>query len=306
MRKNRASRTAPKVGAAVVYVAEDPRYAALLPVGLTEETERLLLASGSLKPWHLNLVRKRWYRWLIDRVIARMAPGHLVYLALRKRVIQDEVETAITEGARQVLMIGAGMDTLCLRLAPEHPRVAFFEVDHPASQTAKREGVDRLSASQPNLHFVPVDLEATDLTEALEAHAEWRSDAPTIAVAEGLLEYLSPETVDRVFAAVARATGPGSRFLFNYAHVDESGRVKIGNVSRLQGTMMKATGEGLYWGVKEGELGAFLEARGYRALGSPERVDLCARYLEPAGLAGPLGGIEFVALAEPARVREPV
>lgn len=300
MRKNRASRTAPKVGAAILYVAHDPRYAELLPHGLAEETERLLLASGSLKSWHLKLVRKRWYRWLIDRVVARMAPGHLVYLGLRKRVIQDEVETAIAEGARQVLMIGAGMDTLCLRLAPEHPQVSFFEVDHPASQTMKREGVDRLSALRPNLHFLPVDLEASDLAEALEAHPEWRSDAPSIAVAEGLLEYLSPETVERVFAAVARATGPGSRFLFNYAHVDESGRVKIGKISRLQATMMKASGEGLLWGVREGELEAFLEAHGYRAFGPPERIDLCERYLEPAGLAGPLGGIEFVALAEPA------
>ena len=107
MRKNRPSRTAPKVGAAILYLAQDPQYAALLPTGLVDETEHLLLASGALKPWHLKLARSRLYRWFVD----------IVYLGLRKRFVQDEVEAALADGATQVLMLGAGMDTLCLRLA---------------------------------------------------------------------------------------------------------------------------------------------------------------------------------------------
>lgn len=300
MRKNRPSKTASKVGAAILYVAQDPRYAALLPAGLIEETERLLLASGALKPWHLKLAQRRAYRWFVDAMVRKMAPGHLVYLALRKRVVQDEVEAALAEGMTQVLMLGAGMDTLCLRLAPEHPGVTFVELDHPASQWMKREAVDRISAQRPNLHLVSADLEASDLAEVLAAVPAWRGGAPTVAVAEGVLEYLRPETVDRVFEGVARATAPGSRFVFCYAHLDEAGRVRIGKVTRLQGAAMKAYGEALRWGVREGELESFLEARSYRLFGSPERVDLAARYLAPAGLDGPLGGIEFVALAEKA------
>lgn len=299
MRKNRPSRTAPKVGAAVLYVAGDPRYAALLPPGLTEETGRLLLAAGALKPWHLRLLGKRWYRRLIDGVVRWMAPGHLVYLALRKRVVQDEVEAALAGGATQVLIVGGGMDTLCLRLAPEHPRATFVEVDHPASQGMKRRAVERISGGRPNLHFVAVDLEATDLAEVLTLHPAWRSDAPTIAVAEGLLAYLAPETIDRLFAAVARATGAGSRFVFSYTLVDETGRVRLGKVMRLQGRLLATLGEALRWGLPDGGLESFLAGRGFRRLGPPERTDLGARYLEPAGLGDePLGGIEHVALAE--------
>lgn len=298
MRKNRPSRTAPKVGAAILYVAQDPRYAALLPPGVVDETERLLIAAGALKPWHLKLARKRWYRWLIEAMVRKMAPGHLVYLLLRKRVVQDEVEAALADGATQVLMLGAGMDTLCLRLAPEHPEVTFVEVDHPASQGMKREAIDRLSAGRPNLHLVPLDLETGDLAETLGTLPGWRNDAPTVVAAEGLLEFLTPETVDRVFESVVSATAPGSRFFFTYTHVDETGRVRFGNVPRLQGTMLKVSGEGLHWGVREGELEAFLEARGCHLFNGPERTDLAARYLAPVGLDGPLGGIEFVALAE--------
>lgn len=299
MRQNRPSRTASKVGAAILYVARDPRYAALLPAGLAEETERLLLAAGALKPWHLRLVEKGWYRRFIDWVVGKMAPGHLVYLALRKRIVQDEVEAALAEGATQVLLVGAGMDTLCLRLAPEHREVTFVEVDHPASQGMKREAVERVSADWPNLHLVPADLESTDLAKTLAAHPAWRSDTRTIAVAEGLLTYLAPETVDRLFDAVGRATGPGSRFLVSYTLVDEAGRVRLGKVTRLQGRILAARGEALRWGLPEGGLHDFLAARGFRAAGPPERTDLGTRYLEPAGLPGePLGGIEHVALAE--------
>jgi len=298
MRQNRPSRTAPKVGAAILYLAQDPQYAALLPPGLVDETEHLLLASGALKPWHLKLARSRAYRWFVEAMIRRMAPGHIVYLGLRKRFVQDEVEAALADGATQVLMLGAGMDTLCLRLAPEHPGVTFVELDHPASQGMKREAADRLSAHWPNLHFVAADLETTDLAEALEAVSGWDPGAPSIVVAEGLLEYLTPETVDRVFDGVARATGPGSRFLFCYAHVDETGRVRVGNATRFHTAAMKLYGEGLRWGIREGELEAFVEARGYRILDGPARADLCARYLAPVGLEGPLGGVELVALAE--------
>lgn len=46
-------------------------------------------------------------------------------------------KAAIEQGARQVLVLGAGFDTLCLRLAPQYPHVRFFEVDHPASTSSR-------------------------------------------------------------------------------------------------------------------------------------------------------------------------
>ncbi len=301
MRKNRPSRTAPKVGLAVLFVAGEASYAGLLPPGLAEATERLLLAADAIQPKHLRAIRQPRRRRIALAIENRAAPGHALYLALRKRFMQDEVEAAIAGGASQVLVVGAGMDTLCMRLAPDHPGVAFIEVDHPASQPPKRAALERLGALRPNLELLPVDLETTDLAAALAGHAGWRSDARTVVVAEGLLIFLAPETVDRLFAAVARATGPGSRFAFSYGVFDEKGRLKLGPVIRLlQGTILRAMGEGLRGGVREGGFAAFLDARSFRPVGPPERADLCARYLLPVGLDSPLGGFERVAVAEPA------
>jgi O-methyltransferase involved in polyketide biosynthesis len=153
---------------------------------------------------------------------------------------------------------------------------------------------------RPNLELLPVDFEATVPADALAAHPSWRSDARTVVAAEGLLIFLAPETIDRLFDAIARATGPGSRFVFSYGVLDAGGRLNLGPVTRwLQALMLRAMGERVRWGVREDELGAFLEARGFRPVGPPERADLRVRYLLPAGLDSPLGGVERVALAEP-------
>ncbi len=301
MRRNRASRTAAKVAAAVLFKAMDPAYGALLPPGLAAAMTELLLADGSLKPRHLWLARRRWYRGFIGFVEGKMAPGHIAYLLLRKRVVQDEVDEALAAGATQVLILGAGLDTLAMRLAPVHPEVTFVELDHPASQKAKRKALEQKGATPPNLRFIAFDLEAGDLGSALADRAGWNVDAKTMVVAEGLLEFLKPETVDCIFAAVATSTGKGSRFLFTYALVDERGRVKLGKMGRLQVAALKARGEGMLWGVPEGGLESYLTSCGYRMLGEPSRFDLAARYLTLAGLSGPLGGVEFVALAEPIR-----
>lgn len=301
MRKNRASRTATKVAAAVLFKAMDPAFGALLPPGLVEVSRDLLLADGSLKAWHLRLARQRWYRRIICFIEGKVAPGHIAYLLLRKRVVQDEVDEALTTGATQVLVLGAGMDTLAMRLALMRRDVTFVELDHPASQAAKHKALDQLGAAPSNLHFLAFDLEAGDLATALGELPGWDRDARTIVVAEGLLEFLSPEAVAEVFQTVASSTGPGSRFLFTYALVDEQGHVKLGKIGRLQIAALRARGEGMQWGVPEGGLGTFLAAQGYRNVGDPVRFDLGARYLEPAGVAGPIGQIELVALAEPLR-----
>ena len=41
--------------------------------------------------------------------------------------------------AGQVVLFGAGMDARALRLKEKLPGIVWFEIDHPASQAAKRE-----------------------------------------------------------------------------------------------------------------------------------------------------------------------
>jgi methyltransferase (TIGR00027 family) len=298
MRASRPSRSATKVGQAVIYLAGDERYGALLPPDLGAAAERLLTAAGAWKPWQSRLASRPWYRRFVAWMERRTVPGHVLHLGLRKRLVQDEVETAIEDGVAQLAVVGAGMDTLCLRLAERFPRTRFVEVDHPASQRLKRRAVEKLGEPPPNLHFLAADLASTPLDEALTSLPAWAGGERSLVVAEGVLMYLAAATVEAFFDAVHRATGPASLLLFSYVRRDAAGRLELGKLSRLVRLGQSATGEPLTWGVAEGELAPLLEAHGFRLAGPPERFDLRRRYLEPAGLGDePLGTIEGFALA---------
>jgi len=192
------------------------------------------------------------------------------------------------------------MDTLCLRLAGQFPRVLFIELDHPSSQRAKRKAVDALGDAPANLHFVAADLtEETPLDEVVAACEGWRTDAPSFVVSEGLLMYLPEPAVDRMAAAIHRATGPGSRWLLSYMNKHPDGSIDFGNMGRFGNAMMKAAGEPIVWGLRDEDVGGFLEQRGFRLTEPIERFDLRERYLVPAGLGDePLGRLERLALAE--------
>ena len=304
MRRDRPSRTAVQVGRVVVLLAHEERYAALPPPGLAEAVRRLLMAAGALKERHLRLFRAGWYQRLAHWSEKLAEPGHYLHLGLRKRWVEDETVAALEAGAGQVLVMGAGMDTLALRLAPRFPEVAFVELDHPASQRAKRRAIERAAGEiggvPANLRFLAADLAAgVPLDEPLAACEAWRPSARSVVVAEGLLMYLEEPAVRAGFEALHRSTGPGSRVLFTYVRRWSEGRLDLRKRSRLLSAVMKLAGEPIVWGIVEDDLPGFLAGLGFRLAGGLERFDLRARYLEPAGLGDePLGTIEGVAVAE--------
>ena len=62
---------------------------------------------------------------------------------LRKRWIESRVRAKIAAGASQVVVLGAGLDTLGVRLASERPDLRVVEIDHPATLAVKRSVVER-------------------------------------------------------------------------------------------------------------------------------------------------------------------
>src|SRR5690606_3997878 len=93
-----------------------------------------------------------------------------------------------------------------------------FEVDHPASQTAKRDRVEGGGDLQPtarSVRFVPVDLAVDDLDAALEG-AGHRAAAPTTWVWEGVVPYLSRAEAAATARAVGKRSAAGSRLIVSY------------------------------------------------------------------------------------------
>ena len=305
MKSDRPSLTAIKVARGIVFVAEDPRVRELLPPGTVKLNSKLLFEAQRIKPWMVALYRKPWFRNFAHWVARHTTPGQMMTLPIRKRFMDDEVLRAIEDGARQLLVVGAGFDTLCLRVAGQFPDVGCFEIDRPATQQVKRAALESAKLESSNLHLVAVDLASTSLPEALEQAPQWKSDVVSVVVAEGVLMYLDESDVVTLLEGVRATTAAGSTLLFTYICTDEHGELLIGKHTGFIRAALKISGEPLKWGIRQDALAGFLEAHGYALHQSPTPEQLRAHYLEPVGLGDEIvGNIELMASAKVAKAAE--
>jgi len=141
-------------------------------------------------------------------------PPMELWLALRVAYFDRIVASAVDRlGVRQVVILGAGYDTRAARL----PRagVRYFEVDHPATQAAKRERLARLDGYPVDAAtYVTCDFESQDPIEQLAA-AGFRTDDPALVLWEGVVAYLTEAAVRATAARLASGLDPRSLLAFD-------------------------------------------------------------------------------------------
>ncbi|MEU1023673.1 class I SAM-dependent methyltransferase [Streptomyces sp. NPDC005904] len=134
------------------------------------------------------------------------------YFGLRTRVLDDFLLRSARADARQVVLLGAGLDTRAFRLDLPSDRVVF-EIDRAGVLAFKQRVLTDLSAA-PRVKRVPIpaDLRA-DWVSALTA-AGFDPAAPSVWLAEGLLFYLPGPTETHLVDTVDGLTTPGSALAF--------------------------------------------------------------------------------------------
>ena len=82
-----------------------------------------------------------------------------IFIAVRSRFAEDMLEKTLDHGVRQVVVLGAGLDTYAYRNA-RRGRLHIIEVDHPATQAWKRQLLEDAAIPVPSLlTFAPIDFE---------------------------------------------------------------------------------------------------------------------------------------------------
>jgi methyltransferase (TIGR00027 family) len=113
------------------------------------------------------------------------------FIAARSRFTEEALDEAVRSGTLQFVVLGAGLDTFAYR-SPYGPRLAVFEIDHPATQAFKRVQLEAAGIDVPPwLTFVPVDFEHQSLIAALEA-AGFRRQEPALFSWLGVTMYSNP------------------------------------------------------------------------------------------------------------------
>lgn len=213
----------------------------------------------------------------------------LLHWLARKRLLDALAHEAVDAGCRQIVVLGAGLDTLAWRMQSAG---VCLELDHPATQAIKR----RVFADGPVL--IAADLLHDTVVEALRAQPRFAADQPALFIAEGLLMYLPPARVAALFGEVAALSAPGSRFAFSFMEARAGRPIAFHNSRRVIDWWLRWRGEPFRWALARTNVEAFAAEHGWQlaALSSPE--ELRRRFLAPHGLGdAPLAIGEFVALA---------
>src|SRR6478752_8327811 len=133
-------------------------------------------------------------RATLDEIVADPSRrGMRLFIVSRSRFSEDALAAGVARGTRQVVVLGAGLDTFALR--NPFPDVRVFEVDFPATQAWKRERLREAGLSVPDtLTFAPVDFERESLGDGL-ARAGFRNDRPAFFQWLGVTPYLTREAI---------------------------------------------------------------------------------------------------------------
>lgn len=142
-----------------------------------------------------------------------------LFIAVRSRFAEDALAADLARGVRQVVILGAGLDTFAYR-AEVGAGVRLYEVDHPATQAWKRSRLAEAGIPVPEaLTFAPVDFERETLGEGLEA-AGFEPGQASFFTWLGVVPYLTDQAVFATLAYIARLSG-GAQVVFDYANPPE-------------------------------------------------------------------------------------
>jgi methyltransferase (TIGR00027 family) len=144
--------------------------------------------------------------------------GIRLFIVSRSRFSEEALGACVARGARQVVVLGAGLDTFSLRNPFAEVRV--FEIDFPATQAWKRERLSEAGIALPEtLTFAPVDFERESLADGL-VRAGFRRDQPAFFQWLGVVPYLSREAISSTLDFIASI--PASAVVFDYTEPFEN------------------------------------------------------------------------------------
>jgi O-methyltransferase involved in polyketide biosynthesis len=130
-------------------------------------------------------------------------------LLARHRIIDSILEEWIDGGVGQVVEVACGMSPRGWRFSERYgDRLTYVEADLPAMAQRKREALARMGSLGERHYVADLDVLRDGGPGSLESLVETLDPARGLAiVTEGLLTYLDDETVDGLWARLARALG---------------------------------------------------------------------------------------------------
>lgn len=278
-------------------------YVALARAIATHERE---LAPICQDPWAERLLPALLGSPLVQAAHGRLAPGLFAllraammgmadHMALRTRLIDDAVAAGIAQGARQLVLLGAGLDSRAHRLSAL-AECTVFEVDFASTQAFKRARAHGLPRCARELRYVACDFERETLQRTLPAHG-FAPQRASVWVWEGVTMYLSEAAIASSLDAIADLSAPRSRLALTYLEpvAAEAHRALIA----LAMSALAAVSEPIHSHFEPTITRQLLTAHGFSVLSDQRPRDIAARYGLSSLRLGFGAPNERIAVAEP-------
>ncbi len=258
MKKGRASNTAKVIAASTILLASDRRTSSLVSPAAADLC-KVFLSESRFDRWLAKSAAWPPTRMLWRSLESLTHPGIMKHYWYRKHWIESRVEIAIERGLKRLIILGAGFDTLGFRLSAVIPETEIVEVDHPATQGAKLRALEKNSIRIPsNLKFLGLDLSRQSFPPEFAKGSD-----STLFVIEGLLMYLEPEIVNRLFESLRKLPAQHVRVLFSFMTEWPGGGIGFQPSSWLINQWLDWHKEPFSWGLKPQAINDFLVSHGF-------------------------------------------
>jgi len=204
-----------------------------------------------------------------------------LFIAARSRFSEETIASCVADGVRQVVVLGAGLDTFSLRNPFAALGLRVFEVDYPATQMWKRDRLRAAGLSEPpSLVFAPIDFERESLATGL-ARAGFNLDAPAFFQWLGVVPYLTKEAVSSTIKFMSDL--PEAAAVFDYAEPFQNYPAE--RRASIMATAERAAARGEPWlGLFEpAELHGLLRGVGFGAIEDLGASEIAKRFYGALG-----------------------
>jgi methyltransferase (TIGR00027 family) len=197
-----------------------------------------------------------------------------LFTTARSRIAEDALSTAVEGGVRQIVILGAGLDTFALR--NPHGGLGIYEVDHPATQSGKRE---RLAEAQialpPGIILVPVDFERDDVGEKLVA-AGFQQNAPAFFTWLGVVPYLTQDAIGRTLDYISSIQN--SEVVFDYMEPPEAFSEELRQIEKARAEQLEIMGERSDTRFEPAGMAAILRLHGFSEIEDINFQQIASRF----------------------------
>ncbi len=225
-------------------------------------------------------------------------------------------------GCTQLLILGAGYDTRCIRLNLSIP---CFEVDQPEVHVLKKAGLDCLTLTEEQrsrVHLIPVDFNEESesssegegellpsiLVRQVENYEGFVKGAKTIVLFEGVTQYIPKESTAKTLKQLSNLVGKGSILGISYVNEatyssdPQTVKEEIGvdqDILKSNLKTMERMGEPWVTGWSRDSFQEFLSAHLFQVKEDACISDLEGKYFTPRGVtASPFCNVERFVYAE--------